>query len=44
MQDMTPKMLKRAEYPRTGTTALLMYTANIEEPPKAMKNRALTGI
>lgn len=44
IQDIPPRMVYRALYPRAGTTALLIHTANMEEPPKAMKNRALTGI
>jgi hypothetical protein len=43
-QVIKPKMLKRALYPREGTTALLIHTANMEELPNAMKNRALIGI
>lgn len=40
----TAKILNNAPYPKAGTTLPTNKTANVEEPPKAIKNKALIGI
>jgi len=43
-QVIVPKILNKAEKPRAGTILLFNQTPNIDEAPKATKNRAFTGI
>ena len=38
------KILNNAPYPKAGTTVPTNITANVEEAPNAIKNKALIGI